>query len=85
MIETNNSWTSTIPRSTPNGNYLIRHDTIALHQANQPQFYPECAQIRITGGGGGNPSPTVRFPGAYNPNDPNINVNLYSSTGSSYT
>lgn len=84
MIETNNSWTSTIPRSLPNGNYLIRHETIAFHLANQPQFYPECAQLRVIGGGEGNPGPTVRFPGAYDPNDPTVNINLNTSYGSTY-
>lgn len=38
-------WTSTIPAKLANGNYLIRHELLALHQANTPQFYPECAQI----------------------------------------
>lgn len=38
-------WTSTIPSKLAAGNYLIRHEVLALHQAYSPQFYPECAQI----------------------------------------
>jgi hypothetical protein len=30
---------------------LIRWETLALHQADTPQFYPECAQLLITGSG----------------------------------
>jgi hypothetical protein len=32
-------WESTIPASLKAGNYLIRHELLALHQANTPQFY----------------------------------------------
>lgn len=38
-------WDSTIPASLAAGNYLIRHELLALHQANTPQFYAECAQV----------------------------------------
>lgn len=31
MIAQNSSWTSTIPKTVPSGNYLIRFETIALH------------------------------------------------------
>jgi hypothetical protein len=30
-------WTSTIPAALAPGNYLIRHELIAVHQANNPQ------------------------------------------------
>ena len=56
MIAQNSSWTSTIPAALPNGNYMIRHETLAIHTPNQPQFYMECAQLQITGGGNGNPA-----------------------------
>lgn len=39
-------WESTIPRSLAPGSYLVRHELLALHQANTPQFYAECAQVR---------------------------------------
>ncbi|KAF2275008.1 fungal cellulose binding domain-containing protein [Westerdykella ornata] len=70
----------TIPRSTPSGDYLLRVEHIALHQASQTngaQFYLSCAQIRVTNGGNGNPGPLVSFPGAYKATDPGIKINVY--------
>jgi hypothetical protein len=37
-------WTSKIPADIAPGNYLIRHELIAVHQTNTPQFYAECAR-----------------------------------------
>jgi hypothetical protein len=67
MIKQNNSWTSTIPASLKPGNYLIRHETIALHTSNAPQFYPECAQVVITGSGTATPGSSylAAIPGVY--------------------
>lgn len=31
MIAQNSSWTTTIPKTVPSGNYLIRFETVALH------------------------------------------------------
>ena len=71
MIQQNSSWTTTIPSSVPSGNYLIRFETIALHSL-PAQFYPECAQLSITGGGSTAPTAAelVSFPGAYSNSDP---------------
>ena len=51
---------------------MIRFETLAIHTANQPQFYMECAQLTITGGGSGSPGPTVKFPGGYSATDPYV-------------
>ena len=82
-----NQWTSTIPANLAPGNYLIRHELLALHQANTPQFYPECAQIVVTGSGTAQPSGEylVKFPGAYKQNDPGVMVDIYSSQAPSIT
>jgi len=63
------------------GNYLIRHELIALHQANAPQFYPECAQIKVLGSGTAEPSASykVSIPGYCKDSDPNIRVRILSS------
>ncbi|TDL19445.1 glycoside hydrolase [Rickenella mellea] len=84
MVQQNSSWTVTIPKSLPNGNYMIRHETLAIHTANQPQFYPECAQLTVIGGANGKPGPTVKFPGGYSATDPSINIDVYSSTATTY-
>jgi hypothetical protein len=44
-----------------------------LHSASAAggaQFYISCAQINVTDGGSGSPSPLVAFPGAYKASDP---------------
>ncbi len=57
-----------IPSCIAPGQYLLRAEMIALHGAgNYPgaQFYMECAQLNIVGGGNTTPANTVSFPGAY--------------------
>jgi len=80
-------WTSTIPASLTAGNYLIRHELLALHQANTPQFYAECAQIVVTGGGSASPSGNylASIPSYASQNDPGIMIDIYSSTATTYT
>ncbi|KAF7433712.1 hypothetical protein PC9H_005675 [Pleurotus ostreatus] len=76
-----------IPSCIEPGQYLLRHELIALHAAGSypgAQLYMECAQIQITGGGNTVPSPTVSFPGAYAGSDPGISINIYQ-TLSGYT
>jgi hypothetical protein len=73
----------TIPRSLPSGEYLLRVEHIALHAAsslNGAQLYISCAQLSVTGGGSGSPSPLVSFPGAYKAEDPGLRVNIYGQT-----
>ncbi|KAL0951995.1 hypothetical protein HGRIS_008649 [Hohenbuehelia grisea] len=81
------AYTATVPSSLAPGEYLIRHELLALHQANTPQFYPECAQLTITGSGTKTPSGTylASFPGAYSMSDPGVNVNIYSADANSIT
>lgn len=68
-----------IPKTLAPGNYLIRHEIIALHLATQrggAEFYPSCAQLRVGGSQTGRPAENelVSFPGAYSDNDPGIYV-----------
>ncbi|KAG9229892.1 glycosyl hydrolase family 61-domain-containing protein [Amylocarpus encephaloides] len=46
-----NIWTETIPKNLKPGEYLIRHEIISLHIPNAPQFYMQCANLRVTGKG----------------------------------
>ncbi|KAJ7038370.1 glycoside hydrolase family 61 protein [Mycena alexandri] len=69
----------TLPSNIAPGAYLIRHEIIALHLADQKggaEFYPSCSQIRIGGSGTGAPtaSELVKLPGAYSDTDPGIFV-----------
>ncbi|KAF3111454.1 hypothetical protein TWF102_007118 [Orbilia oligospora] len=80
-----------IPRCLPDGEYLLRVEHIALHNAYQTggaQFFLGCAQLNVTGGWvGATPStpPTlVSFPGAYNATDPGIKLNIWAPDAISY-
>lgn len=80
----------TLPSNIAPGNYLIRHEIIALHLANimgGAEFYPSCSQLNISGTGTGVPNSNelVSFPGAYNDNDPGIYVpNIFNGPISDY-
>ncbi|KAL1945871.1 hypothetical protein VTO73DRAFT_1873 [Trametes versicolor] len=80
LIANNNSWTTTIPASLKAGEYFLRHELLAIHTSNQPQFYPECAQLIVTGSGTAQPSGSylVKFPGAYKMSDPGVGIDVYS-------
>ncbi|KAF8060181.1 glycoside hydrolase family 61 protein [Lyophyllum atratum] len=75
--------TATIPSSTPAGEYLVRIEQVGLHVAGAPQWYISCAQIKITGGGSGNPS-KVSIPGYVSASDPGLTVNIYYPVPTSY-
>lgn len=80
LVGGNKQHESTIPPGLAPGNYLIRHELIALHQANAPQFYPECAQIVVTGSGTAEPdaSHMAAIPGYCKQTDSNIRVSFAS-------
>lgn len=71
----------TIPAKTPPGEYLVRFEHIGLHEAfkNRTQFFIECAQLKITGPGGGTPSPLVNIPGIYTQTEPSIRYDKWAS------
>lgn len=76
VVEANLKWTSTIPARLAPGNYLIRHELLALHQANTPQWYPECAQLVVTGSGTSVPSGAflTSIPAYASATDPSVDV-----------
>jgi hypothetical protein len=81
------SFTFTIPKSLPSGDYLLRAENIAIHAASSTggaQFYISCAQITVTGGGSGTPGPTISLPGGYKATDPGILINIYYPIPTSY-
>jgi len=67
----------TLPVTLASGNYVIRHEIIALHNAiaeGGAEFYPACTQLRVGGSQTGAPTADelVSFPGAYSDTDPGI-------------
>lgn len=65
-----------LPASLASGNYIVRHELIALHSAYAYpgiQSYPSCFQITVTGTGTGTgPSKKVAFPGEYTATTPGV-------------
>ncbi|KAG8750783.1 Esterase/lipase/thioesterase [Serendipita sp. 396] len=85
LINNAGSWSVTIPSGLAPGQYIIRHEIIALHAAwTYPgaQVYPSCSQIQITGSGNRSPTSFVSFPGAYTGTTQGIVYDVYTNTGS---
>ncbi|KAG0137805.1 glycosyl hydrolase family 61-domain-containing protein [Tuber indicum] len=83
----------TLPTALAAGDYLLRAEIIALHEADTDytvnpargaQFYPSCSQLKVTGSGTVTPPGTFGFLGGYSHNDPGILFNLYNGA-TSYT
>ncbi|KAL8927891.1 MAG: hypothetical protein Q9172_001191, partial [Xanthocarpia lactea] len=80
LLAANNSWTVTIPKSVAPGNYVLRHEIIALHSANKPdgaQNYPQCVNLKITGSGTDELASGTLGTELYKPDDAGIFVNIY--------
>ncbi|KAG8741174.1 hypothetical protein FRC10_003219 [Ceratobasidium sp. 414] len=87
LLMANLKWDTVIPANLQPGNYFIRWETLALHQANTPQFYPECAQLQITGSGTTFPTSDylVPIPGAWQTSDPGVTIDIYSDAAKTQT
>ena len=81
LIANNNSWMVEIPGNIAPGNYVLRHEIIALHSAGQKngaQNYPQCFNLQVLEGGSDAPSGTLGTQ-LYKADDPGLKVNIYSS------
>jgi hypothetical protein len=81
LMAANNTWTVNIPSDIAAGNYVLRHEIIALHNAredNGAQAYPQCINLKVTGGGTATPKgiPATHF---YTPTDPGILVDIFNN------
>jgi len=80
-----NAYSYNIPKCIPDGEYLLRIQQLGIHNPGAPpQFYTSCAQVKVTNGGGSNPSPMVSIPGAFKANDPGYTANVYNGGSSNY-
>jgi hypothetical protein len=82
LYKNNMTWTVQIPSNLKAGEYLVRHELVALHYATRelgPEFYISCLNVKVLGDGTAEPSKadTVRFPGAYKPDDPYLKFNVH--------
>ncbi|KAI1363732.1 glycoside hydrolase family 61 protein [Xylaria arbuscula] len=74
------TYTGTIPRCIPSGEYLLRIQSLAIHNPGAtPQWYISCGQVSVSGGGSTTPSPTVKIPGAFKATDPGYTANIYTN------
>jgi hypothetical protein len=81
MIDQKGVWTVTVPKSIAPGNYVFRHEIIALHgggSLNGAQNYPQCFNIKITGSGTANPQGVLGTE-LYKNTDPGIHFNPYTT------
>ncbi|RTE80009.1 hypothetical protein BHE90_005514 [Fusarium euwallaceae] len=75
------TWSVRIPSNIAPGNYVLRHEIIALHsglERNGAQNYPQCFNLKITGSGSDKPAGHLGTE-LYKANDPGILVNVYAS------
>lgn len=74
------SYSGTIPSCIPAGEYLLRVQSLAIHNpGSTPQFYISCAQVKVTGGGSAAPSATAKIPGFIKATDPGYTANVRKS------
>ncbi|KAI1370937.1 endoglucanase-4 [Hypoxylon crocopeplum] len=85
LIASNFTASTTIPRNLKAGDYVIRHEIIALHGAtndNGAQAYPQCLNLRVSGSGKVAPTSGVAGTSLYKRNDAGIMFNVYGSSTS---
>lgn len=83
LRDNDEKWDVKIPEYVAPGNYVLRNEIIALHNAqdkNGAQLYPQCINLVVTGAG------TVKPPGVpatqlYNFDDPGLNIDVRKSDG----
>lgn len=79
LDDQDNTWTSKIPATIAPGNYVVRHERIALHDASHEggaQNYPNCINLEITSDGTENP-PGVKGMELYTSKDPGLWISIY--------
>jgi lytic cellulose monooxygenase (C1-hydroxylating) len=81
LVNNKNVWKVQIPSDLKAGDYIIRHEIVALHYAARenagPEFLISCANVRVLGDGTAVPKDTVRFPGAYQLDNSGLKINIY--------
>ncbi|KAF2664585.1 hypothetical protein BT63DRAFT_93205 [Microthyrium microscopicum] len=77
---------ATIPATTPPGEYLVRFEHVGIHEnhKNKSQMYFECAQVKVTGAGGGTPGPMFKIPGVITASSPMITFSKWGPAKSTF-
>merc|ERR1712000_445263 len=85
LMANNLTGSVTVPSTIAPGNYVLRHEIIALHSAGQAdgaQNYPFCVNLEVTGSGTDSPE-GVLGTALYTPTDAGILVSIYTA-GATY-
>jgi cellulase len=82
LIKNKGVFDVTVPSCIQEGDYIMRADITALHnarpnKANGAQIYIGCSQLKVSGTDGSATPSTVSFPGAYNPDDEGLHTNPF--------
>ncbi|KAJ9156095.1 Glycoside hydrolase family 61 protein [Pleurostoma richardsiae] len=78
-------YTYNIPKCIADGEYLLRIQSLGIHNpGGTPQFYISCAQVHVTGGGSTVPATGGTIPGLFKATDPGYTVNIYNPDFKSY-
>lgn len=88
LIDNNNTWVMKLPTDMAAGNYVLRHEIIALQGAdnvNGAQCYPSCINFEVTG-----PGPKTYNEGTspttfYDAKDPGIKILVFYDATKNYT
>jgi cellulase len=83
LRDNNSSWTVRIPSTIKPGEYVLRHEIIALHIAwneGDAQAYPQCINLNVTGNGSEEPG-GVSAQKFYGSKDPGILIDIWGFNG----
>ncbi|KXJ91409.1 glycoside hydrolase [Microdochium bolleyi] len=75
------TWKVRIPKQLAPGQYVLRHEIIALHEGHLDggaQFYPQCVSLKVTGAGKQVIQGGVVGTKLYKQSDPGVFYNIYN-------
>ncbi|KAF2708738.1 lytic polysaccharide monooxygenase [Pleomassaria siparia CBS 279.74] len=84
LIANSFTWTVKVPEHLAAGNYVLRHEILALHVANETdgaQAYPQCVNLQVGGLGGAKIDGGVFGTQLYKPTDKGILVDIHGKIG----
>ncbi|KAF1979827.1 glycoside hydrolase [Bimuria novae-zelandiae CBS 107.79] len=88
LIAHNGSWTVRIPPKLAPGEYVLRHEIIALHVAftstgpyslDGAEFYPQCVSLKVEGSGTKTITDGVDSRSLYKGDEPGLTLNIHST------
>ena len=84
LMDNGLGWMVKIPEDIAPGNYVLRHEIVALHSANEAngaQNYPQCFNLQVTGSGSSKPAGVLGTE-LYTADEDGILFNIYTALDS---